>query len=187
MAEEGDDVIIDSALFYQRLERLQADWLLHKGTVWGGADALCVMFGVVGADDGLIYSKSSAFHLYMFGHELSNSLILITRNSFCFMGSAKKCSLFERDISGKNPAINVHLFQRTKDEGLNREYFHTMANICRKSGGNSIGSVYKDEYAGGFIKSWLDFLHQNTLQKIEISPAFGLFFAVKDPTELVIL
>jgi nucleosome binding factor SPN SPT16 subunit len=59
-----------------------------------------------------------------------------------------------------------------------------MANIVRKGGGSKIGSVFKDEYSGSFIKTWMDFVDTSHLEKVELSGALGYFFSVKDATEL---
>lgn len=185
MAEDSAEVTIDSELFYKRLERLQSDWTVNKSSIWGSADAIVIPFGAVSADDGLLYSKSSSFHLYLLQHELPNSIIVMTRNNFCFMGSAKMCRIIDVNLKDKNPTFNVQLFQRTKDEGMNREYFNALANVIRKGGGSKIGSVFKGEYNGNFIKTWMDFVDQSNLDKVELSAALGYFFAVKDETELV--
>ena len=120
----------------------------------------------------------------MFGHELPNSVVVFTQNTFSFMGSAKMCRILETNLSNKHPSINIQLFQRTKDEGLNREYFNALANEVRKKGGSKIGAVFKDEYNGPFIKTWSDFLDGSHLDKVELSASWGLFFSVKDDVEL---
>ena len=101
------------------------------------------------------------------------------------MATAKKCSYFEKDLVGKSPTVNVHVFKRGKDEGQNREFFNTLMNIIRKGGNKKLGSVYKADYQGTFIPSWLECVEQNQLEKVEISGPLGLFFAIKDAAELV--
>lgn len=169
--------------FYQRLERLQTEWMSHKGTVWGGSDALCIPLGAVGEE--INYSKSSSFHLFLFGYEFADSLIVITRNNFYFMATAKKCGMLEKDLAGKHDTIKLNLLVRTKDEGQNREHFNELGNVVRKGGGKRIGSLFKGEYQGNFIPIWMSFVDQSQLEKFEISSALGLFLAVKDEVELV--
>eukprot|EP01036_Dinobryon_divergens_P030082 gene30082-39277_t len=115
------EVSIDSEKFFSRIERLYEEWNSHKASAWGGAEALCIPLGAAGTD--LNYSKSSAFHIYFFGYEFPDSLLVIVRNNIYFMATAKKCSYFERDL--------------------------------------------------------------NQLEKVEISNPLGLFFGVKDESELV--
>lgn len=177
------EVTLNAERFYARLERLQTDWMSHKSGAWGGSDALCVPLGAVG--DEINYSKSSAFHLFMFGYELSDTLIVITRNNFYFMASAKKCGMIEKDLAGKHDTIKVHLLLRTKDEGQNREHYNELANAIRKGGGKRLGSLFKAEYSGNFIPTWMNFVDLSQLEKFDIAPALGQFLSIKDETELV--
>ena len=177
------DVTINAERFYQRLERLQTEWMSHKSTIWGGSDAICIPIGAIG--DEINYSKSSAFHLFLFGYEFADSLIVITRNNFYFMATAKKCGMLEKDLAGKHDTIKLNLLVRTKDEGQNREHFNELSNAVRKGGGKRLGSLFKGDYAGNFIPSWTAFIDQSQLEKFEIAPSIGLFLSTKDESELV--
>lgn len=177
------EVTLNAERFYARLERLQTEWMSHKSGAWGGSDALCIPLGAVGED--INYSKSSAFHLFLFGYELADSIIVITRNNFYFMASAKKCGMIEKDLAGKHDTIKLHMLLRTKDEGQNREHYNELANAIRKGGGKRLGSLFKAEYNGNFIPTWINFVDLSQLEKFDIAPALGQFLSVKDETELV--
>jgi nucleosome binding factor SPN SPT16 subunit len=101
------------------------------------------------------------------------------------MATPKKCSYFEKDLVGKHPTINVHVLKRGKEDALNREIFNSLVNIIRKGGNKKLGSIFKGEYLGAFVPSWLECVEQNQLEKVEISNCLGLFLAVKDASELV--
>jgi nucleosome binding factor SPN SPT16 subunit len=173
---------IDAEKFYARLERIQTEWLSHKNEQWSGADVLSIFYGSRAEE--LLYSKFSSFHIYLFGYEFPDSVILITRNELYFMATAKKCNLLE-PLIGKSSKFQIHLLQRTKDEGQNRELMHTLAHAIRKSGGVNVGGLYKAEYLGTFIPSWFDFLADQQFEKVEIAAALGNLLAKKDETELV--
>ena len=79
------DIQISSDKFYLRLQRLIDAWTSNK-TSWGGADSLCIMLGT--REEESSYSKSSSLHLYLLGYEITDSIIIITKNSFTFMASA---------------------------------------------------------------------------------------------------
>lgn len=175
------EIKLDAEKFYERAERLQTDWLTHKSSRWDNSDALCIPFGKV---DDNAYSKSSSFHLHMFGYEFTDSVILMTKNNFYFMATAKKCAYLESSLVGKHESIHVHMLIRTKDEAANREHYNTMAAAVRKGGGKRVGTLMKGVYQGQFIPSWFDFLEQSQLEKIEIASPLGAFFAVKDEHEL---
>jgi nucleosome binding factor SPN SPT16 subunit len=177
------DITLNAERFYARLERLQTDWMSHKSGAWGGSDALCIPLGAVG--DEINYSKSSSFHLFLFGYEFADTLIVITRNNFYFMATQKKCNMLEKDLVGKHDTIKLHLLVRSKDEGQNREYFNELGNAIRKGGGKRLGSLFKAEFPGNFIPTWINFVDMSQLEKFDIAPALGLFLSTKDETELV--
>lgn len=178
------DVNINAEKFFQRLERLQTHWTTHKSTVWGGSDAICIpLGGAVGSD--MNYSKSSSMHLYLLGYEFPDSIMIITRNSFHFMATAKKCSYLESALLGTSSPISVNFLRKEKDEGVNRENFHNLLGVIRKGGGKRVGSLFSAEYDGTFIPLWMELVEQSQLDRFEIAPSLGLFFANKDEGELV--
>ena len=177
------EIVINAERFYQRLERLQEEWLNHKSSRWGSSDALCIPLGPVGDD--LSYSKQSSVHIFLFGYEFADSLVVMTKNNFYFMASAKKCAMLETHLVGKHDTFRVHLLTRTKDERSNRAHFNTMMGAVRHAGGKCLGSLFKVELSGTFIPSWVDFVNDSQIEKFEISPPLGLFLAKKDDSELV--
>eukprot|EP01032_Pedospumella_encystans_P025026 gene25026-28292_t len=92
--------------------------------------------------------------------------------------------MLEKDLAGKHDTIKINLMTRTKDEGQNREFFNELGNVVRKGDGKRIGSLFKSEYEGTFIPSWMNFVDQSQLEKFDIAPSLGLFLAIKDEFEL---
>lgn len=177
---------INVTRFFERLERLQTDWMTHKSSIWGGADAICIPFGSAPKEDenDLIYSKPSAIHLHLLGYEFPDSIIVITRSNFYFMATAKKCQYLET-LVGKHSTITVNLLNRTKDELQNRELFNTLMGAIRKGGGKTLGMISKGEFYGSFVPSWKNFVTESEIETFEISPALGLLLSVKDEQEMV--
>ena len=136
------DFEIDAEKFYERLGKIQSNWTDHKSTIWGNADALCIPYGARSEDD-LLYSKFSSLHIYLFGFEFPDSIILITKTELYFMATAKKCSILEASLKDKSSTIKLNFIHRTKDEGVNREHLHDLINVVRKNGGKKIGSLFK--------------------------------------------
>lgn len=178
------DVSINAERFFQRLERLQTHWTTHKSTVWGGSDALCIPLGGASGKE-MSYSKSSSMHLYLLGYEFPDSIIIITRNSFHFMATAKKCSYLEVAFKDTTSSVSVNFLKKEKDEGVNRENFHSLLAVIRKGGGKRLGSLFNGEYDGSFIPMWMEMVQQSQIEMFEIAAGLGLFFASKDEGELV--
>ena len=173
------EVVINPERFFQRLERLQAHWKENKTRYYNGADVLCIPFGTT---DENVYSKASSLHFYLLGYEFPDSIIIITPKSFHFMATAKKCAYLESALMTSENAISVNIIKKEKDEGVNRENFHNLMHLVRKTGKN-IGSMFKEKYAGSFIPGWMEFVNQSQVDMIEIAGAIGMFFAVKDEAE----
>jgi nucleosome binding factor SPN SPT16 subunit len=179
------EVVINAEQFALRLKKLHATFLANRETNWNGADVLCIPMGANTEED-LNYSKSSALHLYLMGYEFSDSIIVLTKNTFCLMAAPKKCTILETAIQSRPvEGIKFEFFRKTKDEGANRECFNSILGIMRKNGATKIGSLLKVEFPGTFIPAWKDALTHSTLATVDISASLGAFFAVKDESELV--
>lgn len=176
------DIQISSEKFYPRLQRLLDNWTNNK-TSWGDSDSICIMLGT--RDEDSAYSKASSVHLYLLGYEITDSIIIITKNSFTFMASDKKCKYLENSLSNKSTTIAFQTLHKTKDEGMNRENFNKLLGIVRKGGRSKLGSLYQVELNGPFIQSWLNCLNQSQLEKVEISQSLGLLLCIKDEIEMV--
>lgn len=180
------DVKIRADQFFQRLERLQTHLQEHKSSIWGGVDALTVSMGT--SDDSVVYSKSAALHLYLFGYEFPDSVIVITRGHFFFMATSKKNAILQKDLlplQAANPVTQLHFLEKSKDEGQNKEHFHDLLNAMRKSAtAKKVGRLTKENAQGSFVAAWLAQLQQSEFEAVDAAGAFGSFFAVKDEAEV---
>lgn len=178
------EVVIDAELFASRLKRLHSAFTSNKDA-WNGADVLCIPMGA-SSEEELNYSKSSALHLYLLGYEFSDSILVLTKNTVCFMATAKKCGLIEAAIQTKPvEGLKFEFFKKTKDEGMNKEAFNAILSIIRKSGCTKVGTLLKGDFPGTFIPAWREALIDSTIPTGEIAPALGAMFSVKDAEELV--
>ena len=179
------DVKIVAERFYQRVERLQAHLSENRGTVWGGAEAISVPMGP--SDEDSPYSKSGALHLYLFGYEFPDSVMLLTKGNLYFMATKKKCDILQKELGPHQTAtMKLTFLEKTKDEGQNRENFHELLNAARKGNGKKMGCLFKEKTSekSEFAKNWLQMIDQSQLDKVEINAALGAFLAVKDETEI---
>ena len=177
------DVNIDSDLFYSRLERLQRDWLTNQDLdVWGdGAEVICIPMGS-SKDQDVVYSKSSAIHLFLLGYEFPDSLFILTKKCLYFMATSKKIAFLE--AIRKEDKIPMKFFQKTKDDAVNRDNFRAILDEIRTSNSLKMGTILKAQFEGKFINSWMDVLKTEGVETTEISKGLGLFLSVKDKSEL---
>lgn len=184
------DVSISAERFFERLGRLDTHINENRGTLYGGSDAVTFCLGT--SSDDSVYSKSSAMHLYLFGYEFPDSIMVLTKGHFYFMATAKKNGILQKSLVAAQAAsgstIQLHFVEKTKDEGQNRENFHELLNAVRgaKGGGKKIGGVWKEleKAEGPFVGTWLGMVTDSQLDKIDVAPALGLFFSVKDDSEI---
>lgn len=174
---------INADLFYQRLNRLQDAWTNQKATTWSNADCLCILFG--NSNDN-VYSKSASLHLFLLGYEeFTDSIIVITRGNFYFLSSAKKCQVIQQQLDGKGEGFTLHFIEKSKDEAVNADNFNRLIANLKKSGVKTFGHLVKEKPENSFLTRFAQSMDENDVEKVDITNALGLFFAVKDETELV--
>lgn len=178
------EVKIDTARFFERLNRLVAHWDDNSG-LWGGSKTICIPMGTSSGEQS--YSKMASLHLYLLGYEFPDTLMVITKTDFYFMGTSKKCGYLKDALSEKakeDGNINLHLLEKSKDDGQNREYQNDLLNHMRKSG-KIVGCFLKTVFEGKFVPGWMDMLKGSQLELHEITPSIGDFLSIKDSDEMV--
>jgi nucleosome binding factor SPN SPT16 subunit len=178
------EVQINSELFYSRLNKIVTHWTSNKSTsFYDNSNVLVIPMGAVkGAD--VIYSKSSALHLYLLGYEFPESLMILTPNKFFFITTQKKAAYLE--AIKDDTKFPIETFYKTKDENANKEIFKNMLSIIRKNYGTTIGTLVKGEFEGKFIPLWSEYVASESFSTVEISRALGVILSTKDATELVL-
>lgn len=179
-------VSIETDRFFERVKRLGEHMAAHKGDLYDGSESLCIPLG--SSDESVPYSKSASMHLYLLGYEFPNSLMLVKKGHFYFMATPEKCEYLKSSILAKqdeNPDTKVHLLERTKDSGQNRELMHELLGAVRKNNGSKIASLFKTDYQGKFIPEWMEMVKGSGLDMVEASPALSHLLSTKDESELV--
>jgi nucleosome binding factor SPN SPT16 subunit len=169
--------------FYQRMDRLKQSWISQKTSVWNNADCLVILFNNSNEN---IYSKPASMHLYLFGYEdFTDSIIVITRDTFYFLASNKKCQLLQTELAGKGEGYRLEFIEKSKDEVVNNDNFGKLVGALKKAGIKNFGTFIKDQLEGNFLKKFAETLEAAALEKVDISAGIGLFLAVKEEAELV--
>lgn len=179
------EVTINSELFYSRLNKILTHWNQHKSSpssLYENSNVLVIPMGAVKGND-VIYSKSSALHLYLLGYEFPESLIIITTNIFYFVTTQKKAAYLE--AIKDDTKFPIETFYKTKDENANQEIFKNILSIIRKNYGTTIGTLVKGEFEGKFIPSWNEYVASESFNTVDISRGLGVILSVKDAMELV--
>ncbi|KAL7542241.1 hypothetical protein ACHAXR_011622 [Thalassiosira sp. AJA248-18] len=168
-------------------------------STWNGA--YCISINKGSSDDDSRYLKSTVIHHYLFGYELPDTVILLTKDGQCIVLAAKrKCEFLEPAVgeAPENGSVkSLKLLTRNKGDE-NAENIEEMLKEARgESNGEDvkIGVIMKEFKSndggkeGSNISGWEKKLKDSS-SKTEIVDATGgisVVMAVKDKEELDLL
>nr|XP_060636057.1 FACT complex subunit SPT16 [Anolis sagrei ordinatus] len=179
---------LDREAYYRRIKRLYSNW--QKGEdEYATIDAIVVSVGV---DEETVYAKSTALQTWLFGYELTDTIMVFCEDKIFFMASKKKVEFLKQIANSKNnesangvPAIT--LLVREKNES-NKGNFDKMIEALKSSkNGKRIGVFSKDKFPGEFMNSWNDALSKEGFEKVDISAVVAYTIAVKEDGEIAMM
>ncbi|KAJ8382510.1 hypothetical protein SKAU_G00032880 [Synaphobranchus kaupii] len=181
-------VNLDKEAYYRRIKRLYVNW--KKGEdEFGKADAIVVSVGV---DEEIVYAKSTALQTWLFGYELTDTIMVFCESKILFLASKKKVEFLKQvAVTKGNENANglppITLLVREKNES-NKANFEKMLEAIRSSKeGKTVGVFIKDKFPGEYMKSWNDMMTAEGLEKVDISAVVAYTIAVKEDGELALM
>uniref|UniRef100_A0A8C9W0X6 FACT complex subunit n=1 Tax=Scleropages formosus TaxID=113540 RepID=A0A8C9W0X6_SCLFO len=181
-------VNLDKEAYYRRIKRLYANW--KKGEdEFGKVDAMVVSVGV---DEEIVYAKSTALQTWLFGYELTDTIMVFCETKILFLASKKKVEFLKQlTVTKGNENANgvppITLLVREKNESNKANFDKMLEAIHASKEGKTIGVFIKDKFPGEYMKSWNDMITADGLEKVDISAVVAYTMAVKEDIELALM
>jgi len=172
----------DREAYYRRIKRLYGGWAKEGSNMSQTNAILCA----VGVNDEDQYSKSTSVQIWLFGYELSDTIIGMTKEKMVIITSKKKAEFLKPLTSSKGSENSegtpqVTILIRSK-EG-NSDNFAKFFEIITENG-KKLGNFSKESFEGNFYKEMRKELKSRDLETTDISADVGLILGVKEDTEV---
>jgi len=180
-------VSFDVKSFYARAGRLLDHYLGRKDKVYGGADCLCIARDKISEENP--YLKSTIAHLYLFGYELPDTLVLfLPTRKIIVLTTAKKVAFLQSIVDSRPEGADTpEVILMTKNKAdANKENFENIAKKGDLKEGTILATFVKEKKsatAGGFCESFYNFLDAQKVNLADLSPGISAVMAQKDEKE----
>ncbi|KIZ00422.1 FACT complex subunit SPT16 [Monoraphidium neglectum] len=181
------DVAIDQGAFGKRLKLLYESWKGNRSSLWEDSGALGVVVGSTSED--LRYLKSISLHLWLFGYELPDTVLVFTEKEVHVLTSQKKANLLQplKDAcqSSAGASLVIHVKAKGDDGGT---AMGAMLDAAKEQAGGELklGHLPKDQHQGALAGLWAQRIASAPgVECADVSGGFADLFGCKDETEVL--
>ena len=173
---------------------------LPSESTWHGAECLSIDKGA--SDEDNQYLKSTIIHHYLFGYELPDTVVLLTKDGQCVVLAAKKkCAFLQPavdQVPSKGSVKSLKLLTKCKEDS-NKANIDTMLGIIQGGSAENaeplkVGVLLKEYKAntshkeGSNIAAWEDKIRNaGDIEVVDVAGGISVVMAVKDQEELDML
>lgn len=181
------DVAIDQGVFGKRLKLLYESWKGNRASLWENAGALGIMVGNTSED--LRYLKSISLHLWLFGYELPDTVLVFTNKDMHVLTSQKKANLLQplKDACQEAAGVSLTLHVKAKgDDG--GAAIDAMLEAAKSAAGGALtlGHLPKDQHQGKLADLWSQKISSAAgVACVDASGGFADLFGCKDEVEVL--
>ncbi|KAJ2160116.1 FACT complex subunit spt16 [Coemansia sp. RSA 552] len=168
---------VNAAVFHRRAKRLMEAW-----TTAGLADSLLIPHGTVEHD---IYNKTIAIHLWLFGYEFLDTVLLFTKDKLFVMTQRKKAKLLQ-ELQGTADGVPLEISVISKEPTPENTAVYDAAIATLKKSGEAIGMIANEKATSKIINEWNQAFEANAAEFTtkDIGPFVAEVLATKEKSEL---
>ncbi|KAJ2270979.1 FACT complex subunit spt16 [Coemansia sp. RSA 1807] len=172
------DKKLDAPAFHRRAKRLMDAWKAESD----GPDSLLVIHGKTAPD---VYNKTIAIHLWLFGYEFSDTILLFTKDKIHITTQRKKAKILQPLQDAEN-AVPLEITVISKDPAPENQQAYEKALATLKASGPAVGTIASEEPSSKIVAEWNTVYSgsQSEFTSRDIGPLVSDTLAVKEESEI---
>ncbi|KAG1678588.1 hypothetical protein FOA52_012595 [Chlamydomonas sp. UWO 241] len=181
----AEGVKIDVDTFCKRIKKLHEHWQVKREAAWAGANSLSIVVGASSED--LRYLKSISLQLWLFGYELPDTVMVLTKTELHVLTSAKKAVLLQplSDRCLADTGLKFTVLVKPKAEDGSTQMRQLLDAVRAADESPAVGVLPKDKHTGKVSELFESLLAESQLPTVDCSAGLADLLATKDPSEVL--
>ncbi|GMH36216.1 hypothetical protein BSKO_04084 [Bryopsis sp. KO-2023] len=178
-------VQLDAQNFCARLKLLYESWK-NSPEVWNDASTLAIVSGS-SSNDEFRYLKSVSIHLWLFGYEIPDTVMVLSPDEAHVLSTVKKISYLKPLQSKCESEVGIKLVLHTKsksDDGASM--IETLISLIKGQGAKArVGTLTKEHPTGKICDLWMNGVGEIKENLVDVSLGIAGLLACKNSSEVV--